>query len=499
MSKLFEQLRPCLDKSMALETALTLLSWDNETLAPEQSMEYTAKAVGILSDELFRTLINEDVRKILAELDERKSELEENEKAILKKLLKSYEEMEKIPPEENKEYSELTEIAGNVWAKAKANNDYASYAPTLKKIIDFQKKFAGYRKKGDEKLYDILLNDYEEGFNTAKLDEFFNKIKAEIVPLIKVVASKQDMINKDYNYQYFDVKKQEEFGRYLADYIGFDFKKGVIAESEHPFTTNLHNHDVRITTHYYENNLESSLFSIIHEGGHAIYEMQVADELTQTPVGGGASMGMHESQSRFFENIIGRSEEFWTPIYPKLKETFQEQLKDVSLQQFVAGINKSVPSLIRTEADELTYTLHIIVRYEIEKMIFDGDIDVMDLPRIWNEKYEEYLGITPANDAEGILQDVHWSMGSIGYFPSYALGSAVAAQIYYYMKTVMPFEQYLKEGNLAPIREFLKEHIHKLGATKNTNEILMDMMGEELNADYYIKYLKEKYKRLYQL
>jgi carboxypeptidase Taq len=499
MSKLFEELQPFLDKDMAINTALTLLSWDNETLAPEESIEYTAKAMGVLADEAFRSFVNKEVRAILTKLDEHRDELDDTEKAILKKLLKNFEQMEKIPPEENKEYSELTAIAGNIWAKAKNNNNYAEYAPTLDKIIQFQKKFAGYRRKDGEKLYDILLNDYEEGFNTEKLDTFFNKIKEEIVPLIKEVAKRQNQIDKSYNYLSYDVKKQEEFGRYLAEYIGFDFKKGVIAESEHPFTTNLHNHDVRITTHYYENNLESSIFSIIHEGGHAIYEMQVADELTLTPVGGGASMGMHESQSRFFENVIGRSEEFWTPIYPKLQETFKEQLKNVSLQQFIAGINKSVPSLIRTEADELTYTLHIIIRYEIEKMFLDGDIDVMKLPEIWNQKYEEYLGVTPTSDKDGILQDVHWSMGSIGYFPSYALGNAIAAQIYYHIKTVMPFEQYLKEGNLAPIREYLKEHIHKFGETKNTNEFLMEMMGEELNADYYVRYLKEKYTKLYNL
>lgn len=499
MSKLFEELQPFLDKDMAINAALTLLSWDNETLAPEESIEYTAKAMGVLADEAFRSFVNPEVRGILTKLDEHKDELEDTEKAILKKLLKNYEQMEKIPPEENKEYSELTAIAGNIWAKAKNNNNYAEYAPILDKIIKFQKKFAGYRRKDGEKLYDILLNDYEEGFNTEKLDTFFNKVKEEIVPLIKEVAKRQDQIDKSYNYLSYDVKKQEEFGRYLAEYIGFDFKKGVIAESEHPFTTNLHNHDVRITTHYYENNLESSIFSIIHEGGHAIYEMQVADELTLTPVGGGASMGMHESQSRFFENVIGRSEEFWTPIYPKLQETFKEQLKDISLQQFIAGINKSVPSLIRTEADELTYTLHIVIRYEIEKMFLDGDVDVMKLPEIWNQKYEEYLGIKPTSDKEGILQDVHWSMGDIGYFPSYALGSAIAAQIYYHIKTVMPFEQYLKEGNLAPIREYLKEHIHKFGQTKNTNEFLMEMMGEELNADYYVRYLKEKYTKLYNL
>ncbi|WP_310602394.1 carboxypeptidase M32 [Anaerosporobacter sp.] len=499
MSKLFEELQPILDKDMALNTALTLLDWDNKTLAPEKSIEYTAKVMGILSDEAFRSFVNPEVRAILAKLEEHKEELEDNEKAILKKLLKDYEKMEKIPPEENREFSELEAVAGGIWAKAKNNDNFAEFAPTLEKVIHFQKKFAGYRKKGDEKIYDIVLSDYEECFNTEMLDAFFNKVKEEIVPLIKEVSARRDQIDKSYNALSYDVKKQEEFGKYIAEYVGFDFKKGVLAASEHPFTTNLHNHDVRITTHYYENDLESSIFSVIHEAGHAIYEMQVADELTQTPVGAGTSMGMHESQSRFFENVIGRSEEFWTPLYPKLQETFKEQLADISLEQFIAGINKSVPSLIRTEADELTYTLHIIIRYEMEKMFMENEIDIMKLPELWNQKYEEYLGITPPSDKDGILQDVHWSLGAFGYFPSYALGSAVAAQIYYHIKSIMPFEEYLKEGNLAPIREYLKEHIHRFGMTKNTNEFLMEMMGEELNADYYVRYLKEKYTKVYGL
>ena len=210
-------------------------------------------------------------------------------------------------------------------------------------------------------------------------------------------------------------------------------------------------------------------------------------------------MGMHESQSRFWENIIGKSEEFWTPIYGRLVDTFPEQLKNTDLKTFIKGINKSKPSLIRTQADELTYPLHILVRYEVEKAIIEKSADVKSLPKLWNEKYKEYLGVEPENDGEGILQDIHWATGDFGYFPSYALGSAVAAQIYYYMKGCMPFEQYLKEGNLLPIREFLREKVHQYGKSKNANEILKEMTGEEFNADYYIKYLKEKYQKIYSL
>ncbi|MGB8453285.1 MAG: carboxypeptidase M32 [Anaerocolumna sp.] len=501
MNRHFEELSKRIEKVMAFQAALVLFEWDAETLAPEESMEYTSKTIGILSNEYFTNLINDDVKKLIRKLSEEKeqADLDFNQKSIVKDIKKSIEELEHIPPEEYQAYSELTAKASGIWSKAKQKKCFADFAPTLGEIIKYRKKFAGYRMKKDVKPYDILLNDFEEGFNMEKLDEFFHKVKEAVIPLLKEVTKKKDSIDKTYNRKHFDVEKQKEFCKYVSGYVGFDFNRGVIAESAHPFTTNLHNHDVRITNHFHENNLESAIFSIIHESGHGIYEMHIDDTITQTPVGTGTSMGMHESQSRFFENVIGRSEAFWKPIFPKLKETFPEQLNDITLEHFIKGINKATPGLIRTEADELSYSLHIIIRYEIEKMIFEEDLKVEDLPKIWNKKYKEYMGVEPQNDGEGVLQDIHWAGGSFGYFPSYAIGSAIAAQIYYHMNSVMPIDGYLTEGNLTPIREYLNNHIHKYGKTKNTNEILNDMMGEELNADYYVKYLTEKYNKLYEL
>lgn len=500
MSQTYEELKKYINKSMALREAITLFQWDTETLAPEEAIEYTSKTIGILSGEYFTALINKEVKTLLEKLstEEEQKKLSFNEKAIVKNIKKSYEQMEKIPVEEYTKYEELIAKASSIWAKAKENKSYQEFAPTLSQIIDYQKKFAKYRQKDNTPIYNILLDDYEEGFTMEKLDVFFEKIKSVVIPLIKEVT-KQPEIDKSYNYRSYDVQKQRDFAREISEYVGFNFKRGVLAESAHPFTTNLHNHDVRITTHIYENNLESSIFSVIHEAGHGIYEMNIDDAITQTPVGGGSSMGIHESQSRFFENMLGRSEAFWTPIYPKLQDLFMEQLKDVPLSHFVKGINKATPSLIRTEADELTYCLHIIIRYEIEKMIFNDEVTIDELPSIWNKKYKEYLGVEPSNDAEGILQDIHWSGGSFGYFPSYAIGTAVAAQIYAHMEKNLPIENYLLNGNIAAIIEYLKEHIHKYGATKNTTELLMDMMNEDLNADYYVTYLANKYSKLYNL
>ena len=501
MSKTFQKLQPYLDKVMAFQAARTLFDWDNQTLAPHEAADYTAKVIGILSDEYFKSLINDDVRKLLGKLQDKKEqeELTDIEKAIVKQLAKTYEQLESIPQEEYRAFTEITAVSSRKWEKAKKDNRFEDFAPYLEKVIDYKKKFAKYRVKGRKKPYEVLLSDYEECFGIEDLDTFFDKVKQEIIPLLKEVSKIADTIDKSYNYLNYDIEKQKEFCKFLSGYIGFDFNRGVIAESTHPFTTQLHNHDVRITDRYSEDNLESAMFSIIHESGHAIYEMNIGDSLTQTLVGVGTSMGMHESQSRFFENIIARSEAFWEPIYDKLVNTHQDQLKDISLSQFIKGVNKATPSLIRTEADELSYPLHILIRYEIEKMIFNGDVKTEDLPNVWNTKYQEYMGITPSDDAVGILQDTHWSWGEFGYFPSYAIGSAVAAQIYAHMQELMPIDNYLKDGNLTPICAYLRDSIHKHGAMKNTNELLKDVTGEEFNADYYIKYLKEKYNRLYDL
>lgn len=500
MNKTFDKLNPWLTKAYALNAALILFEWDNETEAPEESSELTARAIEVLSNEYYEAVINNDVKKLLKQLSEEKN-LSDKERAILKDLKRQYDSMEPVPAEEYQAYQGLIARAPSIWAKAKAADDYAMFAPTLKEIIDYQKKFIQYRLKSTKtklKPYDLLLDDYEEGFTMEKLDIFFDALKKELIPLIQAVNSKKDKICKDYNYQNYPVELQKTFNRKLAEHVGFDFNRGVIKESVHPFTTNLHNKDVRITTAYHENNLESALFSTIHESGHALYEMHIADELTATPAGSGTSMGMHEGQSRLFENNFGRSRAFWVPLFQNLKDTFPEQLADIDLDAFILGINKSSPSLIRTEADELTYSLHILIRYEIEKMIFEKDVDVDKLPELWSKKYEEYLGVKPEKDSEGILQDIHWACGNFGYFPSYALGTAIAAQIYAHLKQVMPLDDYLKAGNFQPINEYLKAHIHRFGKTKTTNDILQDMMGEDFNPRYYIDYLKEKYETLYK-
>lgn len=497
MSKAYETLSALLERTMALKTALILFEWDNETLAPEEAGAYTSRVVGTLSEEYYKIMTGPKMKEAIAECMECEN-LTKIEQAIVREAKKEREEIACIPASEYRENAELVAESTRVWTKAKEAGDYDAFVPTLKKVVDFQKKFASYRQKDGRKLYDVMLNTYEEGFNMELLDEFFAILKKEIVPLLKEIKEKGRTIDDSFLKGDYKEEQQRKLAEYLAEYVGFDFKKGVLAVSAHPFTTNLHNHDVRITTNY-NDRVDSSLFSVIHEAGHGIYEFGISDELTQTPVGQGASMGMHESQSRFFENIIGRSEAFWVPLYGKLTELFKEELKGVTRKQFVDAINKVEPGLIRTEADELTYSLHIMVRYELEKMIIEDDLDLLKLPEIWADKYEEYLGIRPKNPREGVLQDIHWSQGSFGYFPSYALGNAFGAQLYYQMKKEMDFDGLLERGEIKVIREYLRKNVHQFGKLKTSREILKDATGEDFTPDYYVRYLKEKYKKLYRL
>lgn len=493
----YEELAPYLEQAMAYQTALILLEWDNETLAPEAAGPYTAKVQGALSAAYQRIITDEHVKELL-----RKCRWEENlteaEKAIVREAWEEVEELDCIPPKEYRAYQELVAESARIWAKAKKDKDFDAFAPALEKIISYQKKFASYRAGAGRRLYDVMLDHFEKGFHMEQLDQFFGELKKELVPLLSRIMKSGVKIQDDFLTGDYAEDKQKELAEYLARYVGFDFTKGVMAVSAHPFTTNLHNHDVRITTHYTDH-VDSSLFSVIHESGHGIYEMGIRDELTQTLAGQGASMGMHESQSRFFENMIGRNEAFWIPVYPKLQQIFPEQLGGVSREQFVKAVNKVQPGLIRTEADELTYSLHVLVRYELEKQLIEEELDVKELPKLWADKYEEYLGIRPKHAAEGVLQDIHWSQGSFGYFPSYALGSAFAAQIHAHMEKVMDFDGLLAEGKIDVIREYLREHIHQYGKLKTSRELIQDMTGEDFSPKYYVEYLKKKYEKLYQL
>ncbi|MBS5116091.1 MAG: carboxypeptidase M32 [Erysipelotrichaceae bacterium] len=492
----YDQLNDYINKKKAIEAALTLFMIDNEE-APKNALNNTSKIMGVLYDEHFKIILNPKVKKILTSLDMETLSLEQ--KTTVKIWLKEIKQIENITSEEYSQNEELLIKSRQAWLEAKEKEDYNIFKPYLKQVIDNQKRFTMYRYEGEDNLYDVLLNDYEEGYTVKKVDEFFELLKSEIVPLLKKVQNSPKKINRDFIFQTYDIDKQRQLNHDIAKLLGFDFNAGKIFETEHPYTTELHNKDVRISTHYYLNNLESALYSTIHETGHALYEQGIRDDLSLTLLGEGTSMGMHESQSRFYENVIGRSQGFIQLVYPIIQSYFKEQLEDVSWQEFYEAVNHVEASLIRTEADELTYSLHILIRYEIEKMLFNDEITVEELPQIWKQKYEEYLGVSPLKDSEGVLQDIHWAQGSFGYFFSYAFGSALASQFAHYIEQVVDFKETLTVEKLEEIRNILKNGIHQHGRLYNTNELLKIMLHEEFEPKYYIEYLKNKFTQLYGL
>lgn len=492
MNKTYEKLEEYVQKLHALDAASVLFSWDMETYgSPKGAVANTAEDVGTLSSMTYDIINSPDLKSIVNEL-KGAVDLTEEQQCIVREIAKDIERMEKIPPKEYRDFSVLLAKAHPVWENAKKNNDYKSYAPVLKEIIDYTKRFISYRQKPGESVYETALDEYEPGFKEKDLEEFFSKLKKNLVPVVEKYGKRTDP-EPDFMTTPVNIESQRALTYYIADYMGFDFNRGVIAEAEHPFTTNLHNHDVRITTHYYEDHWSFALFSTIHEGGHALYELGIDDSITMTNIGTGTSLGTHESQSRLYENNIGRGKAFWEAIYSEVCDRFLPHLKGVSLDDFYKGINYAKPTLIRTEADELTYPFHIMIRYEIEKLFLTENVDVMELPKIWNEKYKEYLGIVPSDDTTGILQDMHWCGGSIGYFPTYAIGTAVAAQIFHHMEKEIDIEGKLRAKDMNSIKEFLRENIHRFGKMKNTNEILMSMTGEGFNSDYYVNYLLNKF------
>lgn len=477
--------------------AMEVLYLDATTAAPSDTGEGRGKTLEVLSQVVYDLTANPENGELLSYLEAHLEELTPQEKREVEILRKNFDEINRVPAEEYVAYSVLINDAQDVWHKAKLEDDFDAFAPYLEKIVAYNRKFAGYYHP-EMKPYDALLNEYEEGLTMNTLDAFFAQLRQAIVPLIGKIQN-AEQIDDSFLFRHYPVETQRVFSDYLMKVMGIDRTHCGIAETEHPYTTNFNNKDVRITTHYYENNLVSSMFSVIHEGGHALYELGIDDKYNYTAVAGGVSMGIHESQSRFYENIIGRSEAFIHAIFPKVKELFPEQMADVDETMFYRAVNKAQPSLIRTEADELTYALHVMVRYEIEKKLIDGSLAVRDVPAAWKALYKEYLGVDVLGDREGCLQDSHWSGGGIGYFPSYALGSAYGPQMLHKMEEDLgDIWQDVAKGDLSKVTGWLREHIHRHGSFYKPGELFESVCGK-FDAKYYTDYLTEKYTKLYGL
>jgi len=486
-------------KISAYNEALALIYWDMRTGAPKKGIDQRSEVVGILSSEVFNMSTSEKMAQYIEKLSNEGNGLSEITKKLLEECQKEYDRNKKIPADEFKEYVVLQSKAESVWEEARAKADFAMFRPYLEKLVEMTKRFIGYWGYEGNK-YNTLLDMYEPGITVDVLDKVFSQLRENIVPLVQKIAESKHKPDTSFLFAHFPKEKQRELIIELLKQIGYDFNAGRLDETVHPFATGINAGDVRVTTRYDEKDFRMAVFGSIHEGGHGIYEQNIASELNGTLLCDGTSMGIHESQSLFYENFVGRNESFWRKNYDLLKSYADGQFDEVNVDDYFRAINESKPSLIRIEADELTYPLHIIIRYELEKAIFNDEIEVKDLPQIWNAKYEQYLGVKPDHDGNGVLQDVHWAGGMFGYFPSYALGYMYAAQFKHAMlKDIPQFDELLAEGDLQPIKKWLTNNIHRYGKMKKPLEILNDVTGEGLNAQYLIDYLSEKYSKVYQL
>lgn len=496
LTEAVQQLELLQKKLYAYTCADSSLYLDAVTVAPKNTSEGRGVALSILAGERQKLMTCPETKALLDELGGHLDELDLVHRREVEELRRSCDQLTRIPADEYMAYSELTNRASDVWHKAKEQNDFASFCPVLQELVDYNRKFAGYYD-ATKKPYDALLNEYERGVDMEMLDNFFATLRQTIVPLLQKIEQKPQ-IDDSFLHNYYPVDKQKAFADYIMEVMGLDRGHCGLGETEHPFTLEFNNKDVRITTNYDTHNVASSMFSVLHEGGHAMYELGIRDDLQYTCLAGGVSMGVHESQSRFFENLIGRSRPFVEAIYPKVQEFFPEQLGGISAEQFYRAINKAEPSLIRTESDELTYCLHIMVRYEIEKQLIGGTLEAKDVPAEWAKLYKEYLGIDVPTDREGCLQDSHWSGGSFGYFPSYALGNAYGAQMLYNMEQTVDVAGDSARGDLSHIAGWLREKIHQYGGLMVPADVVKNACGE-FDPHYYTDYLTRKYTELYQL
>lgn len=477
--------------------AMSVLSIDGETVAPKRSVAGRSKTMGVLSGVTYQLLVNDEVREMLDVILSSKEQVDAATARRAELLMEDLDNMTRIPQAEYVAYQTLVNEANAVWHDAKEKSEFSLFAPYLEKIIDYNRRFAAY-KNPDKPAYDVLLDEYEKGASTATLGPFFALLREKLTPVILEVA-KRPAPRTDFLHQSFPIAQQRVFSDRLMAMMGMDRERCAIGETEHPFTDGFNKWDVRITTHYYENDLASSMYSVIHEGGHALYEMGVGDDLQFTGLSGGSTMGIHESQSRFYENIIGRSLPFCKALLPVAQELFPDQLRGVTPELFYAAVNEARPSLIRTEADELTYAHHVMIRYELEKLMMSGQVKVNELPDLWNQFYKDYLGVTVPNDREGILQDSHWSGGAIGYFPSYALGSAYGVQMLAAMEKNVDVWAAAEKGDLSPITAWLGEHIHRYGRLLKPAQLLENAMGAPFDPNCYVDYLTKKFSALYNL
>ena len=495
-----QQLKNLLGEVWDIYMAAAVLGWDQETYMPPAGVTARGMQLSTLSRIAHTKFTSPEIGELLTELEPEAAnwDPDSDEARLIKVTRREYDKATKVPSDFVAEVARVASEAQVAWREAKEKSDFSKFEPYLARIVELRRQYADFFAPY-EHVYDPLLDDFEPGLKTAYVQRIFDALRPQQVALIKAIAEKPQ-VDDSFLHQPYDEKKQWDFGVEVITKFGFDWNRGRQDKSAHPFTTNFSVNDVRITTRIVPDFLGTGLFGTMHECGHALYEQGIDPALERTPLGHGASLAIHESQSRLWENLVGRSRPFWEHFYPRLQEYFPAQLGNVDLETFYKGINKVEPSLIRTEADEATYNLHIMLRLELEIALMEGSVEVKDLPEVWNEKMREYLGITPPDDAHGVLQDIHWSMGSLGYFSTYALGNLISAQWWERIHADIPnLDEQIRAGNFADLLAWLREHIHRHGAKFEPQELVKRVTGTGIDPAPYMRYLKTKYGEIYNL
>jgi carboxypeptidase Taq len=500
MDDKLKRLNTILEEVHDLDKATAVLDWDLHTYMPSGGAEDRGDQLGLLARLAHERLANDEVGQLLADLAPLAARLDpESDIACMLRVVKrNYDKAVKVPAEKVAEFMRATTLAQEAWVKARAASNFALFQPHLEHIMSLRREYASYFAPYDH-VYDPLLDDFEPGLKTADVQAIFQALRPQQVALIKAIAGKPQVDNS-FLHQSYPEKDQWDFGVDVITRFGFDWNRGRIDKTAHPFATSFGLGDVRLTTRVSPNFLNTYLFGTMHECGHGLYEQNIGPDLRRTALEGAASLAIHESQSRLWENLVGRSRPFWSFFYPRLQAAFPSQLGGVPLDAFYKGINKVQPSLIRVEADEATYNLHIMLRLELEIALMDGSLAVGDLPEAWNARMQDYLGITPPNDAQGVLQDVHWSGGMIGYFSTYALGNLVSAQLWEKIAEDMPdIENQIAQGQFANLLAWLREKIHRHGARYEPQDLVQRVTGSKIDPNPYLRYLQRKFGEIYHL
>jgi carboxypeptidase Taq len=498
MEKTLEEFKHLVNEVIDLGHIAAVLGWDQQTYMPRGGAAGRGDQLATIAGILHGKITSPQMGKLLDELEVYRQQLDpESDDACLIEVTRyEYDKRTKVPTEWVAEFARVTTIAETVWEEAKAKSDFKRFQPHLEKVVQMQREYASFFAPYDH-IYDPLLDEYERGMKTAEVKAIFNALRPKQVALVQKIMSRPQ-VDDSFLMQPFDAEGQWNFGVEVITRFGYDWNRGRQDKVVHPFTTSFGINDVRITTRIDPSNPMSALFSTMHESGHAMYEQGFDQKLGRTPLANGASMALHESQSRMFENLIGRSYPFWKFFYPRLQAAFPTQLGAVDLDAFYKSINKVEPSFIRTEADEATYNLHIMLRMELEIAMMEGSLAVADLPEAWSARMKDYLGVQPRKDAEGVLQDVHWSAGNIGYFPTYALGNLVSAQLWERMHQDLPdMDESIAQGQFADILQWLRKNVHRHGAKYKPQVLIEKVTGSRITPEPYLRYLESKYSGIY--